>query len=854
MAAVSTRFLNLVITADNMSGAALGGVSQNLTNLQRVSNNAFGQMGRQTGLLSQQFAILRRSMEYAVSGVFLYKFYEAVSNFKNFRSELGQLNTTLNTTQVNLNNLGQAAIQVSNQTAQPLNDILQSFQNIAQTYPSLPQASIPTFSKTEAITSQILGAQPQDVGSAIGALSTAFYGRNALYNKKTGPTLINRIADMLVETEKRAGLPNLSGEDLLSAMETLVGGAKVGRFTLPQAISYFDVIEQQLASPTKASQYLRQLMSRIITPTTSEAAYYSEAGLPSGTALAGMTGNQIVQALVKAVINQPGSNMTYQQAVNAGFKNIKIGPQGIQLLEKAIGGRIQSGIAANLIVSGFGRASAQQGVLNQISNAPNSQVEQSLNTLYQAWLTQNELQAAGTKISNLSTQLLNNLNPLIQRMATYAGDVAMYLQSADKYLSVGSRFLDSEISKIPFVGKTASSMGAGGILEALGLGFTASKLYGLVKDPTVAGLRTILKTLSRGKLGGKVLNDAGDVVEADISKQLLQSKLLQGGIDVSELGSALIGQANGSPESPFWVVIAPLSMQTIPFLSNKGPTSAAGGLENYAKNNLKTVTENIAKKYGIPTAAGGEAAADASGGKGLIPRIGRLGRRILGGAEKGIESAGGEAESIIVHPGQLSLEDLAKTAAAGAEGDALKGILGGIGLNAVLGFFTNTQAAGGTGKAPKGMGLITAGGFERTVPKNNLAYLLTPGAINPFADKNKDYTMSERSFLAKVAKLPEVQKGMQQYAEKQISLSTLDRLIRTAAMEQKVSYFASGAGVPTSVLLPDSIQGTFLLEPTPDLENLIKPQVIRKAVPVRYSSVKAPAPTSKGGKPTSRSR
>lgn len=831
----NARVLDLLIVGTDEFSPTLNKLNGSLTNTARTANTQFGKTYQTMGLLGQQMYILRRSAEYMVAGFGISKVFQAISAYKSFREELGQLNSTLQVSAAGLNNLGNQALAVSSATATPLADILSSFQNIAQTYPTLPKASISKFSLYEAQAAQVLGASPQAVGSTVGALASAFYGRNKVLNPVQGPKLISQITDMLVKLQK-SGLPNATGPDLLTAAQNLTGGAVIGRFTLPQALSYFAVLQRQFPSTSKSSLYLRQLMARIVTPTKAEAAYYSQAGLPTGQALAGLSGNEIIQQLLKAVISKPGSNQTYSQALQSGFKNIKIGPEGVQLLEKAIGGRLQSGIAANLLVRGFGQISPEEKNLES-ANA------QDLSTRFNAVISQSRMTQAAIRFSNLSTATINDLNPLIQNVSLGAGEVAQLLFR-------GNMYAQKYMGELDRYGSSAAGGGlgaAGGLIagsqgkrigEAIG-GFLGGHI-GLEAFGTVLGVKGINRigklsgvsnTLSKIPGVGRFFGAATKVGEADAVSVAVDKYLgsaIRGPLDLRALSSALTGTANGTPSAPFWVVISPLSQGTVPGMFYKGKNSGTSKLADETDK----LANDLKKAVTSPTGAIAETTAV-------------IKRKSIGNVIKSLTNK------------SLKASDFGKYSPSIGAGDAAD--LGKLvpGLGAAIGAYQFLSGGNISPKAKKGNIILNSGGFTKQVPKNSfLGKMLAPRrTYETFPTAGG---VPAQRIATGWASLPAaIVKAESAWLQNKLSTATLEKIIRTSE------------GTPTAkngkvhmVSMPASINGQTdmtihsKIEPSPAMQKWINAQEVktRKSVPTRYVPSGVPAPTSRGGRATKRTR
>lgn len=584
-----------------------------LTNTGRTVNTQMGGMSRSTGLLSEQFKILRRTAEYAVAGFGLYKIYEAISAYKAFRTELGLLNANLMTTGANLEQIGNSALKVSTATATPLTDILQSYQNLAATFPGISNKTLPVFSAVEAKAAKVMQVDPQTIGATIGGLATSFYGRQALLNPKTGAKIINNVGNLLSTVLLRT--PNTSGSDLTSYLPQLAGGAVTAGFTLPQMLALFTVSQRTLLRPAQTSQYLRQLFIRLKAPTKAEQPFFAQAGLGPGV-LAKQTGMQSLMQLIDYGIDQgatiDGKSVNAAQAKASGYKGLKLGPNAAEFFRKAIGGRIQSLVSITSLVRNFGQIQIEQNKLV-------GQSVDELNKRYQKVLDQTRFTQAGIAFSNMTTSMINDLNPLIQRTSILATDVANITSGINTDAQKGAGILNKDIYGPVLGGTNAARYHLGGITEIAG---TAALITGLVKMGAFGKIAGGLSHVpGLGKLFGGVAGGSGAGLVGDVVDKYKYP------LDLQALSSAMTGTANGTPSAPFWVVIHPLSATTVPgMFNNKKNQSPTSTIDNWLKK-----AESVGKSGYTGVAAGATALASRTSlGARIAAKLGPKAARALG--------------------------------------------------------------------------------------------------------------------------------------------------------------------------------------------------------------------------------
>lgn len=615
-------------------------ISGGMTNLARQQNSLGNQMGRTFGFWSQQMRVMRRSAEYMLAGFASYKIIQAFQNYKEFRSELGTLNANLNVGQDALNNWGRAAIDISNRTATPVNQIVESFQNLAASFPELNASAkahlFPVMAEIEAKAANILSTssgtssvQPQQFGATVLQAARSFHGAQAVTESvarnPSGHNLLEQTASQVVTALMRT--PGTTGSQLISYLPTLFGGARAGKFSIPEAMGLFTTAQRVGGRPAQTIQYLRQLMLRIRRPTTQEMPFFQQAFQSQGmdiNKIGSYRGMQIINALLSHAASLPGGvtqRQVRQMARQGNTQGVNLSGEAAQFLQNAVGGRIQSLVAITQLSTAYGNLN------KEINRYRHHLID--VNKANERWLSQNALQEASNRMSNFSLTLINSFNPLINVLARTAGHLADWATKVTRYGARGAGFLNR---------RTHGGLGYAadaGILYALRAGLPPGIGNAVGRIPGVGRLLKPLFQMTQGERGlfGRVLGrGAGaagsDIAESAVGPGILSkafSTALAGPLDISAMSSALGGQANGTPVAPFWVVIHPLSKATVPGLFGYGDNSPSG-----LRGKVEQTVENQAKKIGIDLAKkGGEAEAISriAGRGSLLSRIFRRGPR-----------------------------------------------------------------------------------------------------------------------------------------------------------------------------------------------------------------------------------
>lgn len=881
MSAFQDRVIRVVWMGVDEVTPTLNRINGSITNSARMSQQWGQSMGGAVGLLERQWRTLGHTLRYAVSGFALYKVFGALQQYKEYRSELGQLNANLLTTAQNLNALGGAAIKVSQQTATPLNDVLQSFQNIAASFPGINQQLIPGFSAIEAKGSRVLQVEPRLFGQTIGRIASQFYGRDVLLNPKTAEPTLTSIADQLVRTRFR--LHGVTGQDLINYLSNVTGAAAIGGLTLPQTLSAYTVAQQSVGNPSQTASYMRQLLIRLKSrPTAAARPLFAQAGITRADQ-ANQSSMQILDRLIEHALGLGGANMTFAEAKRSGYKTLEVHGRAAQFIQDAIGGRQQSLLATMAIIRGFGQMSVE--TQKRMGDASDD-----LNKRWQAWLDNNKFTQASIAFSDMTTSMLDDLNPLFAGVADITAKFAGLATGANTGLKAGAGIINKDLFGSLGAGNFASKHHLGGIAE-----IGALVGGGLLARAGIKSLGGFLSRGGMGRLGGwlggaeSAATGAGGIGGITAKIGTGAGALVRAPLDVQAITSALSGTANGSPSAPFWVVIHPLSQQTVPWMGKKG------------SQNIEATLEKWAKKTGEGAAAA-EAGARVAG-KSLFGRV-------ISGAARGVGRAGGAAARGILGP------DIVGGAETTLGSTGLK-VLGPAGM--VASILANPDTAGSVA-IPKESGMTridTGGGRWINVPSNsylvrfiNLVKTRTGGQIYPrpiqdvmtqfgqgkiteaAAEQNIARLLQQNpQFLASLAP-PSPRRTTPIFKPRGNRFATpgygtfhtgqgygtfphhqyggmigYDGLSVVGENGPELSYFRRGTSIGSNNVLENlnryltiatsrpaaggtmvmgSVDATFNLEPTQELKDLIKPQKIRASVPTRFWQDGAPPPTSRG--------
>lgn len=769
-------------------------INGGLTNTARVSQNASHQMSGMGGMLSRQWEKFSKTFNYAFSGTAVYKVYQAYQNLVEYNQALGNINAMIPNVGKGLNDLGDIAINVSNRTGQPLQDVLGSIQNIIQSIPNMSAAArqhlVPAMAEIEASASKITQIDPRSFGSSVLAIATSFYGRNAV-GGKGGAALLNRVANMLVETQYTT--PRLSGSDLTTYLPRMAGFATASGFNLPQMLSLFTVAQRAMGSASTASQYVRQLMIRLNKPTPQESPYYEQAGLnPKNLPSNGM---QVLNTLIRHGLSLPGgaTPAQLQAAMSTGnYNQINVKGQALQFFRNAIGGRQQSQVAMTAIVRNLGQVALQEKML-----ADNTDI---INKGMAAYNRQNSLQLFSNAVSNTTTELLHSMMPAVGPAATaltkMATGATTVLEDMNKFDYRIGAWIEKHLGASPTT-VSNNNFAAGGlnIATLLGGGMALNTLF---KGREGGSLATrILKRVPglRGRIG------AGNAITA-----------LANAETPAAAASALANQANGTPSAPFWVVIHPLSKNTVP------------GLFGNTKNGPGGITKDVE---------------DAAKGGGAIAAV----RAALSRA--GVRAGLGAGAATALAP-ELP-----------AVGDAIKSLRGGDpfgrkdrenvqqmikqGFNpTVAKYFRST-----TGKSINNSGLVPRKGtpaWMTALLKSNLAEshglfsFIFGGQFNEGKFQN-----NLNDILSGKERNPFIKHANKQI-QRHVQTATKRHVAQIGKMTEKTSW------IPQVNIVPNGkIDAEFTLTPTAELKNLIEPQTVRAKVPVQMWD-KSPSPPSERGK------
>lgn len=587
-------------------------INGSLTNAARISQATTSQMAQQGGMLTRQWEKFRTTFGYAVSGMATYKVIQAFQNLSMYNQELGQINAMLPNLGSGLSQLGDIALRVSTQTGQPLQDVLGSIQNIIQSMPNMSAAArkelVPAMAQIEAMGSKIMGIDPRSFGSVVLSMTRAFYGAQRAANPQAGPKLLSQVAGQLYQTYKTT--PRLTGQELTQYLPLLQTGAVSAGFSFPEMLALFTTVQRSFGRASLSATYTRQLLMRLRKPTKAEQPFFAQAGLSPMGNMVNMSGMQILQQLMQYGLGLPGG-MTpeqIQQAVKTGnWRTFNIKGQAATFFQQAIGGRMQSSAALSALVRNLGQLTLQQNQLQQIANSGDA-----LKKEFDRFNQQNSLQRMSNAMTNATTDLLQNFMPGLSVGASSLTTMASDLQTFSGHLRSWDRNVNQFVLGHIVSQKFAQQHNIVG--GALDVGLTTAGILALMKSPR--GIASVLRRIP-GRLGKRIA--IGEGMERGVGARAM------GAIAAAETPqaavNALAGVATGSPSAPFWVVIHPLSMSTVPSLFGKGgAATTAGGVENKIKQGLWNkikgpitgVLGGAVGRYGL-RAAGADATAIASG-------------------------------------------------------------------------------------------------------------------------------------------------------------------------------------------------------------------------------------------------
>lgn len=761
----SERLITYFVGKDEIN-PALNQINGGLSNTGRKMEDFSKRGAASATMLGREWQKFQRHFGYAMAGLGTYEIFNAVSKLRDYQSELASLNAVLGTTPGELNKFGQAAIDISTKTAQPLNDVLASMNNIATSIPNMSDAArkhlIPTMAMIEAMGSKISGTDPKSFGSTVLGLATAFYGRQVLTNPATAQKTLESIASKLITTQ--FSMPNPTSQTVSSYIPMLTAGAATSGFTLDQMLSLFTVSQRIIQRPSTTAQYLRQLMIRLHTPTKAEAPFFAQAGLDPQT-LAGLNksggGMQILRTIIGHALTLGQNNlggMTPEAFMAKGdWKKLQLSPEASQFIQNTIGGRIQSLVAARAITAGLQQIPIAEQSLN---NGPSIQ-----DRFKQMDFTMAQAQQA---ISNMTTQIGTTWMPAIDALSSAATLLSGGVSTVTNALNNTKDTINRNTKGVPILGGRIGGATEIAALVAAGFGGRA-----LARSSTIKGL------FSRGS-GAANAALAGE----------------RGLLETEAASHALVNQANGTPSSPFWVVIHPLSMSQIPLLAQK----SLSGLEDDKKGLGSSIKADIAK--GAGAAAVVRSAITKLGGRGL------RGAKILGG-DAGMFAAEAPAIPDIINSlrGKDPFDEKQRRALESATN--LKGE-----QKHLFNRLFRTDAYGEVHRRP-GVSMATMNALVTAGVLKQHSFLGIP---------------TEKTLRTNVKQADAVLGQMFRLGPgHQLNISRIDR---TKADQGYV-------------------EATLTLEPTQEFKNLLKPQQVKVHIPISEAS---PAPTSRGKARTARTK
>lgn len=832
----------------NSLSGTMNEISGGMTNLSRQQQMLGRQGGQAFSYWSQQANIARRSFEYMIAGMGAYKVIQAFQNYKQFRSELGTLNANLQVGQNALNAWGQQAIAVSNRTTTPLNQIVESFQNLAASFPELSQQAkahlFPVMAEIEAKASNILSGsgstvQPQQFGSTVLQAARSFYGvqrvTRSVANNPRGRNILEQTASQVLTALMRS--PGTSGSQLVSYLPTLLGAARASQFSIPEAMAMFNVAQRVGGRPSQTIQYLRQFMLRLRRPTTQEQPYFQQALSSRGmdiNKIGDYSGWQIMMALLQHAASLPGGvtpKQIRQMMRQGNTQGVNLSGQAAQFLQNAIGGRIQSLVAVTQLSTGLGDLN------KEVDTYKKHLVD--VNSAYDKWQRQNQLQTASNQLSNFSTSIINSFNPLINMVARAGGDVAKFGVTV---LGYGQKLMGWANTHTGGVaGTTVHGAEAFGLAYALRAGMPPGIGNALGRIPGIGRfLKPLFSMTGRersiwGRIFGRgaaTAGEAGTIAEEDIAANsgIMRGlgRTIGGPLDIRAISSALTGMANGTPSAPFWVVIHPLSRITVPEMFGLKPSKGLTGFTSKAEQIAKSPEAKIAEGYGARVAQ-----------KAGVPALRRIGTRLAGrfGARALPEFGSGWLDTGL-------MSRFGGTLAAGTTGN----------VAALIAASLIWPSPAGVGQRT---GTISIGDYTRRIKRG--------GGLDQYMRASRGNIPAGvlgilTQFSSRRISESRATKDIQNYFTRNLRQGLTEQMTRRQASAfYKYVDPIFNLGNKTTFIHRAMQQGgyagyadlTVEVEPTQELKNLIKAP--NRKVHVRVPIASTP-PTSRGGRPTKRSR
>lgn len=484
-----------------------------LTNTGRVA----AQSQRQLGIFNRTLTAIRTTARYAFAGSIVFGAVNAVRGLAQFQSQLGDINSVLNTTEGQIDRLGDRLLTFSTQTATPVGDLQDSVRNIVSTMGQLEPEQLTTFAKLFSQGARVAETDAYNFGNTVMGMRNAF-------NLSTKD--MQGIANEFVQTITDSA--GTTGDEWAKFSGRLVAGASNAGVSLEEMNAMFVLMSRQGGTAATNIRHLSQLLMNIRNPGAGHQKFWDQLGLTK-TAMSHMNGVQILERVFQAIRQKGGigkmGTMTEDQllALEQGEGRTGItGPASI-LLSNMVG-RMESRRALAVLFNQWNNPDPRNPgfrgeVVRQQRSFRGEQGVRDIQTVEQAfdrWLKRNQMQQAALAVSNLSTVMLNNFTPAFSAMSRSITKFSLWLGGeGGKQIH---DFVGGMVDRIP-----GSIKGRAGLIGA-GAG--------------VGGLAALL--LSR-RLRGVARTGLGAALTAEA------------------LPNAVAGIANGTRAAPFWVVIHPES-------------------------------------------------------------------------------------------------------------------------------------------------------------------------------------------------------------------------------------------------------------------------------------------------------
>lgn len=408
--------------------ATLGQINSGLTQV----GNTGQRVNRDLGLMDKQFMAMGTSIRYALAGMTLYGPIRGIQRLSDFETKLGDIDAqatrlvggqTLPLLKGQMNELANAALDISTRIAQPVGDIEDMFTSLYSALSSpLPIKNIQALGFEIGRLARVsrgggTAAQPDELISAMLGQAAAF---NPDASQAAQAAQVPKFAALFKFILSRSR--SIGGHELAQGMGGVISSARIANISETEMTSMIIGSMMQGGSATVNLRGLRALTQTLTTPRPTNRKFYRQVGLPVDPDELRKIGGFAILSRFAAAINKAGG-LNVRRMTPQALEEAANDPEA-SLRDFGIGEKRPGMGAAKLITGLTSQAYSQrqlavlasfidkiQALNKEASNTP--KIMQEYVDSFDRAMSHTRLQQASIAFQNAGTGILSNMEPFI---------------------------------------------------------------------------------------------------------------------------------------------------------------------------------------------------------------------------------------------------------------------------------------------------------------------------------------------------------------------------------------------------------------------------------------------------------